>query len=298
MTKERGRIISCGIFGLLILIGTIIPARTEFTGASSPSLNRSQAHDEEDALIEGLSCIKSFLEFQLPAAEKSCGETITLLPDNPLGYELRGFTYLLERRFERAEMDLREAVRLAPADPDNQAGYAQSLSGQGRFTEAIERFGIALRLSPRDVRYLSARCWARAGEGRNLDAALQDCNRALKLAPNNAVAFDSRALVHLRAGRNGLAARDYTSSLQWQSGRATALFGRGIAEFRLGQLAQAGKDLALARKADPEIDDIYILVGILEAGCHDNGGPCGLPDAFRLRPKSTSKYLSVSYRTH
>jgi tetratricopeptide (TPR) repeat protein len=81
-------------------------------------------------------------------------------------------------------MDFRDEVRLDPKDPENQAGYAQSFSGQGRFSEAVSRFVIALSLSPHDVRILSARCWARAGKGRKFPGALRDCDLALKFMPN------------------------------------------------------------------------------------------------------------------
>ena len=44
----------------------------------------------------------------------------------------------------------------------------------------------------------AGRCWARALTGRDLDKALADCDRALRLAPKTPEFLDSRGLVHLR----------------------------------------------------------------------------------------------------
>ena len=294
------------VIGVLILLGTHLRARSEpirdaAATRSSPSrvapAREGDASRAEAALFQSLKCAVSLLSFQLGAAEADCGEAIDLAPQSPVGYKFRGLAYLLEHRFERAENDFREAVRLDPKDSDNQAGYAQALSGQGRFGEAVAGFDAALKVSPRDIRYLGARCWALAGEGKKLTAALRDCNLALKLAPGSAVAYDSRGMVRLRMGKNAEAGKDYSRSLSLQPGRSTALFGRGMAELRQGLSPAARADIAQARRTDPEIDDIYILVGVLGPGCRDSRGSCELPDDLRnRRPQLPPNYLSVSYQ--
>ncbi len=301
MTQARRRTLFWIIVILLIAAGTILQVKADGIpkpDSSKPAAPPSDLQEQRslEATLQSFTCVISVVRFQLATAEKSCGSAIDLRPDDPVGYKYRGLTYLLLHRFERAEMDFRDAVKLDPKDPLAQAGYAQSLSGQGRFGEAIPRFSIALAISPLDVRILSARCWAQAGEGKNLPGALKDCNLALEIKPHDAVALDSRALVHLRAGRYRAALSDYSSSLEWRPGSATALFGRGLAELRLNRTTAASKDLLSARQHDPEIDDIYILAGALEAGCREDQGNCSLPKELRILPRSGSKYLSVSLR--
>jgi tetratricopeptide (TPR) repeat protein len=297
MTQARRRIVFWIVILSLIAAGIILQAKAggiqrPNSGPFAPPALQERVSDE--ATLQSFVCVISVVGFQLRSAERSCSAAIDLRPDDPVGYKYRGLTYLLQHRFERAEVDFSSAVKLDPKDPETQAGYAQSLSGQGHFDEAIPRFSIALAMSPHDVRILSARCWARAGQGKDLAGALEDCDLALAIKPRNSVAFDSRALVHLRAGRYEAALSDYSSSLQWQPGRATALFGRGLAELRLDRLAAARKDLLSARQHDPEIDDIYILVGVLESGCRDGQGICSLPKTLRTPPQTVSNYLSVS----
>ena len=299
MTQARRRIVFWIAIIFLVAVGIILQAKAN--GIQRPNSNPSaapstQERTSDEATLQSFVCVISVVGFQLTSAERSCGAAIDLLPDDPVGYKYRGLTFLLQHRFERAEMDFRSAVKLDAKDPETQAGYAQSLSGQGRFDEAIPRFSTALAMSPRDVRILSARCWARAGQGRDLAGALKDCDLALTIKPHNSVAFDSRALVHLRAGRFEAAISDYSSSLKWQPGRATALFGRGLAEVRLDRMAAARMDLLSARQNDPEIDDIYILAGALETGCRTGQGACSLPRELRIPPQAGSNFLSVSLR--
>lgn len=303
MTQFRRRAIFWTIVASLLVLGVVLQARAEDSaqmgGVAQAASLKSDRHTEiatgEEALLQELSCAISVITLQLPLAKKECERAIALSPQDPVGYKYRGIAYLLEHRFERAEADMKEAVRLDPADADSQAGYAQALSGQGRFSEAVARFGVALKLAPNDVRFLSARCWARGGEGKDYSAALRDCNQAIGLKPGDAVAFDSRAFIYLRLARNAPAIKDYSIALKLQPARATALFGRGLAEFRSGQAAKATVDIREARRIDPEIDDIYILTNVLQEGCRSGDGPCDLPAWLRPKSNAARTYLSVSY---
>jgi tetratricopeptide (TPR) repeat protein len=304
MTQGRRRTIFWCIVATLLIVGALLQARAGNKMGSAATQSLSLKTDpngkgyvtEEEALLQGLTCAVAVIAVELPLAERECARAIEISPQEPIGYKYRGIAYLLQHRFERAEMDLKEAARLDPQDADSQAGYAQALSGQGRFGEAVTRFDVALKLSPKDARYLSARCWARGGEGKDFTAALSDCNRAIQLKPRYAVAYDSRAFVYLRQGKNAQAIKDYSAALQFQPGRATALLGRGVAEYHLAQTAQAASDIREARKIDPEVDDIYILGGVLQESCRSKEGPCDLPVWLRPRPFAAKTFLSVSYR--
>lgn len=294
MPQSFRRTLVWTILAVLLLLGAILQLRAKPTITSPDNPARLKV---QQAITEGFICTFSLLTFHLPQAETACGRTIDLLPESPLGYKFRGFTYLLEHRFERAEADFRDAVKLDPRDPDNLAGLGQALSGQGRFAEAIEKFGGALAIAPRDVRYLSARCWARAGQGKNLSGALSDCNQAIMLSPRSAVAFNARGLVYLKEARYARAIRDYSASLALDKTQASALFGRGLADWHLNRLSAAKSDLASARQIDRDIDDTFVLVGVLKGDCRIDGEACSLPKALRPSPQIPAPpYRSVSYR--
>jgi lipoprotein NlpI len=63
-----------------------------------------------------------------------------------------------------------------------------------------------------------------------LPQALADCDESFRLIPGDADTFNSRALVHLKAGRFAAALADYDSSLKIDPKIASALFGRGVAK--------------------------------------------------------------------
>lgn len=250
----------------------------------------------EEAQFRELQCVAAVLTFQYDHAQTACSSAIALDPKSALGYKYRGMNYLLQHEFGSAEPDFLAAIKLDPKDAENQAGYAQSLSGQGRFAEAVKQFAVALKISPHDVRFLGASCWARVGEGKNLGKALAECNLSIKLDPEFAVGYDSRALVYLRQGHYSQSLQDYSRSLALVPDRSTALFGRGLTEIHLGQASGARRDIRLARLIDPEIDATFIQLGILSPDCREAGGACLLPDDLRPNATGAGGYISVAYR--
>ena len=114
--------------------------------------------------------------------------------------------------------------------------------------------------SPREV-LLNVRCWVRAKWGRELDKAQADCDEALRLK-QEAAFLDSRGLVELRSGSLDKAIADYSHALLERPGQPTSLFGRGLAEAKLGRTEQADTDLAAARKAYPKVDAEFAEWGV------------------------------------
>ncbi|MEO8302101.1 MAG: tetratricopeptide repeat protein [Rhizomicrobium sp.] len=230
------------------------------------------------------ACLSALANGVLAKAEQACSQAIASNPRLATEYKLRGYVYLIEHRFERAAEDFRIALEIQPNDSENRAGYGQSLSGMGQFSAAVSEFSKAVSLSPATAAYHNGLCWARAGTGRNLQTALADCNRALALAPGSAGSFNSRGLVQLRLGRLQAAVADYDTSLASKPSQPSARFGRGLARLGLRQTAKGVSDVSEARRADPEIDDLFITLGVLRRNC--GRGPVGVhcPPGFPRRP--------------
>lgn len=108
---------------------------------------------------------------------------------------------------------------------------------------------------------LDHRCWLRARTNQDLHAALADCDHSLDVWYNmNTLA--SRGLVYLRLGRPRAAISDYDAALDISPAMATALYGRSLAELRLGRTARAQKDLAAAKKSDSGIVKYFAHMGL------------------------------------
>ena len=132
------------------------------------------------------------------------------------------------------------------------------LTDAGQPQRAVGQFDLWIKAHPDDVRRPSAlngRCWARALAGQDLDAALRDCDAALRARPGASAFLDSRGLVELRRGEWAKAIADYTAALVGDSKRAWSLYGRGIAKLHSGDEAGAKADMAAAVLAHPTIAD-------------------------------------------
>ena len=136
-------------------------------------------------------------------------------------------------------------------------GTAHSRAGdrtraQADHREAIRLHSMSIDAGVRDVTIYNDRCWARAVAMIDLDAALADCNEALRLMPAFVAALDSRAFVHMRRGRFREAITDYDAALKEAPRDPWSLYGRGMAKLRLGDSAGAQADIAAAK----EIEDV------------------------------------------
>jgi Flp pilus assembly protein TadD len=251
---------------------------------SSPSLGAQDAQKVGSLFLA--MCMNHFVHGELTWAEQSCRQAIEANPREVDAYKLRGYVYLLGHRFEQAAQDFRVALRLRPADSQEIAGYGQSMSGMGKFSDAAGQFRKALSMSPRYAAYWNGLCWALAGEGRQLDKALDACNEALSLVPGAAGTLNSRAMVYLLTRRYPLAVADYTASLAVQPDQASAWFGRGLARLNLRDV-EGASDISEARHRDPEVDGLFVQMKALAAHCVQSGKsdcPSGFPPKPEARP--------------
>jgi tetratricopeptide (TPR) repeat protein len=98
--------------------------------------------------------------------------------------------------------------------------------------------------------------------GEELDVALSDCNAALRFNAGNPVTLDTRARVALRMGRYREAITDYDYALQRSPNLASALYGRGVAQIRTGNVEGGRADIAAAERARPDVAARFARLGI------------------------------------
>jgi len=175
--------------------------------------------------------------------------------------------------------DLDTVSRLSsPAAPVRMA-LAQQYSAAGDYPAAMDQLTQWLshhRVPGDQITGLNERCWLRATSNRDLRQGLDDCNEALNLGTDSAEQFgtlirasaddpevlDSRALVYLRLGNLDDAIHDYDSALHTDPSIPTSLYGRGLAELRLGEKAQGQADLTAAKKLDSGVAKRFSDMGL------------------------------------
>ena len=164
--------------------------------------------------------------------------------------------------------DLRGAIASWTAALEVHRGHPMLLTGRGityaRAGEADRSNAdlAAARASTHDPAIFNNICWAMATAGLTLEAALADCNEALRRSPDAPSFLDSRALVLLRMGRVDEAIADYDRALALAPRQASSLFGRALARARKGNRAGADADAAAAERESPLIRRRFMAYGL------------------------------------
>jgi tetratricopeptide (TPR) repeat protein len=195
-------------------------------------------------------------------------ETLKRKPDDPEALMRRGELYLSTRDPARAKVDFDAAMKLEPQNGDLIVRAANAYSRAGLYEPAIHELDVWLAAHPKgddSGNIVLARCYARAAWGKELDAALADCDASLR-RDRNSVALRTRGLVLLRLGRSDDAISQFAAAIKAQPRDAAALFGRGLAELNKGQKTEADADFAAARAVAPQIANEFKRMGLVAGG--------------------------------
>lgn len=139
---------------------------------------------------------------------------------------------------------------------------ANALETKRDFERALADHSEAIRLDAGNVKFWTARCWVRVISGRQVQEAFGDCVEALRLKPDNDLAYDSLGLVNLRLGQFDQAISDFDAALKINPRLANSLYGRGLARLRKGDEAGGNADVAAAKAINPSIAEEYEIYGI------------------------------------
>jgi tetratricopeptide (TPR) repeat protein len=155
------------------------------------------------------------LKGQYDNAVSDYNEAIRLDPNNALAYEKRGEVFNLKGQYDNAIADCTEAIRLAPhfADAYTYRGIAylekrkiaiQNLNGldalkreNWEYDMAISDFTEAIRLNPNDAMAYFRRgfVYTKKDLETNEEKAIADLTEAIRIDPNFVQAYDLRAYI-------------------------------------------------------------------------------------------------------
>lgn len=171
-------------------------------------------------------------------------------------------------RAETGDGDGALALVDSRASPDDEEGRnflalkATVLARGGAVDDAVDALDSAIAASPRDATMLNNRCWLKGTQNVALEAALDDCTRAITLAENPAAALDSRAMVYFRMGRLDDSLADLEAALEIVPDMPAAVYLRGIVLSHRGDASGAKRDLDAARIMSPRIAEDYDRWGV------------------------------------
>ncbi len=175
---------------------------------------------------------------------------------------IRGNAYASKRDYEHAIADYDEAIKLDPgfAPAYNNRGGAYHM--QRNYVRAIADFDRAIALNDEYAAAFANRCRSRAASGERLDLAQADCSKSLALRPDDPPTLDTRGLVHLRGMEFAAAFDDYDAAWRLSDTQYGSLYGRGVAQLRLGRTDAGRADIANATAHDPSVAALYAQSGI------------------------------------
>jgi Flp pilus assembly protein TadD len=189
--------------------------------------------------------------------------------DRAWAYYTRGLAYKRKGEHDRAIKDFDQATALDPKDAKAYLNRGLSYENKGEKARALSDFDMAILLDPKNAEAYNNRCWLRALQGMDLDAARADCDSAIAIKSEGAY-LDSRGLVGIKQGRFAYAWADYDAAVRADPYAATYYYGRGIAALRLGRLADGNADLARAAELDSNIAKIYEGYGVAPDAVNTN----------------------------
>ncbi len=126
-------------------------------------------------------------ERKLDEAIRDCDQAINLKPDSADAYETRARVNNFRDQYDRAISDISEAIRL-----ERGSNFVHYLfrgifyERKGDYEHAVEDYTSAIALEPNSSSVFLYRCQAHMKKGRasDIDLAMADCERAVKLSPD------------------------------------------------------------------------------------------------------------------
>ena len=210
-------------------------------------------------------CLARFLADEKPEAVlPDCDRAVLLDPKSTKALQIRGAINSRAGRFDAAIADFTQAIAL---DPNNSQFYGNRAGVYMRkkdLKKAIADFTTERNLSTDadEAYFRMTLCYARVELNVELDAALADCERAVRVAPKDSYAYERRGLARLRMGNLKEARADADKALALDKKNARALYLRALVSAREGKTMASYGDYAAATKTQDGIAKDYDDIGL------------------------------------
>ena len=208
MLRRMGQLLVAWLGALMVFgcVSTTSSTMTNMPGSSgSVSATNSSANGESDARRRARARLELAVGYysngQLAIAVEELQNAIKADPAYHEAHGMLGIVYMRLGDVSAAEQSFRQALALAPTDPEINNNYGWFLCQRGQTDEAIDHFQIALKnpLYP-----TPAVGWRNQGlcleRATRLDAALEALQRSFQLDPGNAITTYALASLALRRG--------------------------------------------------------------------------------------------------
>ena len=211
--------------------------------------HRGWTHADKGNYDQSIDDLEQFLRLQ--GNDPKVTEVLVIVYNN------RGLGYGRNNDYARAIQDFSKALALNSdfTEAINNRGVYEAKKGD--LDQAIDDFEHTLRLSPHDSRatdglFVTYNARAkRFAEMGDYSHAIEDCNKALGLHPDNPGVLTIRGAFELEQHDYDHALQDFDQSLRQDPKQVGALLGRGATHYEKHQLDEALRDYDEALLLDP-----------------------------------------------
>jgi tetratricopeptide (TPR) repeat protein len=198
------------------------------------------------------------------SAIAACSEIIAAGDGAEVSWALfdRARAYFNEKMYGSAVDDLTEVLRFKKDDTQALENRGLAFLAMDDYGRAIGDFGQLIDVQPTSAIAWRERCWAHAAAGRDLDDAMEDCNKALSLKTGDAAALDARCFVQVRLSAYAAAIADCSAAAAADPQQASSRYLRGVAKNRAGDVVGGDADIDAARARDPDIAQTFANYGV------------------------------------
>jgi|GEM_PF-2996931 len=204
---------------------------------------------------------RSAVRYQLGDVSGALDDIEFWLEHNPyssLGYVMRGYIRQLNNQQDLAIADFTKAVEYSyPMLPVAAlTNRASSYIAKEDYNAALEDCNLALRYQPNASHTITLRGLVYAHMG-NYAAAMDDCDRAVYMGPRDPMAYDTRGAARYYCGYYAEAIADHSRSLELDPNYMYGFNNRGGSYLKMGDIAQALVDFNAGIERHPQMPNLY-----------------------------------------
>jgi tetratricopeptide (TPR) repeat protein len=183
-------------------------------------------------------------------------------PTNADALQARARMYQDKGQNEKAIADLKAAVDLIKDDFASLATLAEQMTNAKQYDEALKLCDRVIKGSPKETLGYTLRARVRVLKDDD-KGALEDLNEALKLDSNDVLALLFRSDLYDRTGKKEEAKADLDKAVRLRPDVPGVILSKAQFNARLGNFADAIRDVQLLLRSDPRNKDFRLQMAVL-----------------------------------
>lgn len=205
------------------------------------------------------------LNIKLDEALEHCSKAVELDPDNPYFLDSLGWVHFRMGDLPKALEILTKARDLNSEIPEVRGHLANVLYSAGKHDEAVKELGELVRLEPENATARNNLGFLLADKNIDYATALEHCQEALRLKPDEPFYLDSLGWVYVKLGNYAGARETFERALALRPDVPDTLVHQAYLELATGAAGKALELLGRALRIQPGTENLLEYIGLAYA---------------------------------